>query len=893
MKSGKGWLWKVGIGVFVLAMAGVVANAGVISAGYKDSFGVKADNSLWGWGYNDDTYSMHLLTQDVAVAEAQLGLGPTNTMVNGEYVASPTQSGTAKTWVDVVGGESHGFGIQSDGSLLGWGYDGDPAETYLGYAHFHINHYEQGGALGMGAQLCQVISLVYTNPVVLVETNTPVDVSGTIVVTTTTDLGIFTNSVMNGLTVDRPTQVGTAKTWSQVAAGDNFGLGLQDDGSIWSWGSESMTATLTNPVGYGYGYVYNANGQLGQGDMLVTVTNVVAGYSQSELNQYYTNNGGATNILYLTTTNITTYSTSTNVAHYVRSLNTPTKITAPTSMVNVAAGYNYSAAIGSDGSLRTWGKNHGCAYAVSVSVSNSPFFSGYIHRLILSYNTNLMLGSGDATLIATNVPARVGSETTWASVSAGMIAEFTLAIKKDGSLWGWGNNGAQRTYYWPNGSTEYFDTNSVATNSYVFRTYAYGYLGLGSNVLAATTPTRVGTDNNWAMVSAGNAHGLGLKSDGSIYAWGYNENGRLGLGWAYTPSGRLVLNRGDAYVAVPTRIGTDNDWVFVSAGYNHSLALKSDGSLYAWGANTYAQLGDQSGDACVPVKISSGWGYSSPVIAAELNGGGDYDGDGKTDFVVYDASTGNWTVRLSGAGYALYSLPALLGGPGYKLVTADFDGDGKTDPAVYNESTGTWLVKMSGSGYAQETTVFGGSGYTAVPADYDGDGMAGYAVYNKTTGEWRIYLTGSAYTVLKTGMWAGCVPVPMDYNGDMIAELALYESATGNWQIMLGDTVVSLPSFLGGNNYLAVPMDYDGDRLADPAVYEQSTGVWKIKLSSAGYWTLDSSLYGWSLGGTGYMPTPADYDGDRLADPTVYGLTNGYWFIMASRYGYITIVPVW
>jgi hypothetical protein len=121
--------------------------------------------------------------------------------------------------------------------------------------------------------------------------------------------------------------------------------------------------------------------------------------------------------------------------------------------------------------------------------------------------------------------------------------------------------------------------------------------------------------------------------------------------------------------------------------------------------------------------------------------------------------------------------------------------------------------------------------------------------------------------------------------------LTLYESATGNWQIMLGDTVVPLPSFLGGNNYLAVPMDYDGDRKADPAVYDQLTGVWKIRLSSAGYWMLDSSMYGWVLGGTGYIPTPADYDGDRKADPTVYG--SGYWFIMASSYGYITIVPVW
>ncbi|MDO9542338.1 MAG: hypothetical protein Q7J98_08450 [Kiritimatiellia bacterium] len=846
--TGKSWLWKVGTSVFALAMAGVAANAGVISAGYYDSFGVKADNSLWGWGYDGGTFNNWTdpaKTQTVSIARAQLGLGPTNAMVNGAYVASPTQSGTAKTWLDVVGGLYRGFGIQSDGSLWTWGYDGAPEGTALGsYWGSSDNssslfHYEQRGALGLGAQMRQVITRIYTN------------------ITTSQ---IITNSVMNGLATNQPTQVGSGTSWRQVAAGNDFGLGLQADGSIWSWGSESMTTTPqydTNGVTV-TGYVYQANGQLGQGDMLGTLTNLTS-----------------------------------NIVYYVRALNVPTRITAPTSMIYVAAGSAHSAAVASDGLLWTWGKNQGGTYVASVSVSNyiHPWDTNYyVHQLVPIYNTNRsVLGLGDTTLLATNVPARVGSETTWASVSAGLDAQFTLAIKTDGSLWGWGNNGyAGANYYWLEvggwWNYYYYDQNPTATNTPVFWTYAYGYLGLGSNTLFANTPTRVGTDNNWAMVSAGNAHCLGLKSDGSLYAWGNNGSGRLGIG------------RADTYVAVPTRIGADSDWVFVSAGYDHSLALKSDGALYAWGANTYAALGDQFGSAYEPVKISSGWGYSAPVIAAAENGGGDYDGDHRTDFVIYDASTGNWLVRLSSGGYSLYSLPAMLGGPGYRLVTADFDGDGLTDPAVYQESTATWLVKLSASGYAQVSKVLGGSGYTAVPADYDGDAKADYAVYNKSTGEWRIYLSGSAYTILKTGMWAGCVPVPMDYDGDMKADLMVYEAATGNWQIMLsgyGDAIIPLPSFLGGNNYLAVPMDYDGDGLADPAVYEKSTGVWQIRLSSAGYWKYDSSVYGWTLGGTGYIPTPADYDGDGLADPAVYGVTAAQWTLMLSSYGYVAVTTTW
>jgi len=904
MKTSQGWLWKVAISAVALAMVGVAARADVISAGYYDSFGVKADNSLWGWGYdggNANNYADPSRTQTVSVARAQLGLGTTNDMVtmNGAYVvASPTQSGTAKTWLDVVGGLYCGFGIQSDGSLWAWGYDGTPESTSLG--SFYRYHDEQRGALGMGTQVCQVITSVYAPVTVSTSYSPPHD---KYVYTDT--YPFITNSVMNGLAVNQPTQVGSDKSWRQVAAGNDFGLGLQADGSIWSWGSESITTTHQYDTnGVVTAHVYQANGHLGQGDMLVTSTNSAGGEIYSRVTEHYTNNGMFTPYYLVdVTTNTLTNSMTTNVVHYVRALNAPTKITAPTSMdksaswwSGIAAGQAHGAAIGSDGSLWTWGKNQGGTYVASVYVTNVNYYSNYWnHQLVPIYNTNhSVLGLGDTTLIATNVPAQVGSETNWASVSAGLNAQFTLAIKTDGSLWGWGDNGyAGANYYWlESGWSSYSDQNPSATNTSVFWTYAYGYLGLGSNTLFANIPMRVGTDNNWAMVSAGNVHCLGLKSDGSLYAWGNN-----GGGWWGGSDGRLGLGRSDTYVAVPTRVGADNDWVAVSAGFNHSLAMKSDGSLWAWGNNTYAALGDQSGNAYEPVKISDGWGYSAPVIAAAENGGGDYDGDGKTDFVVYDAATGNWLVRLSTMGYSLYSLDAMLGGPGYGLVTADFDGDGKTDPAVYQESTGTWLIKLSASGHVLVTLEgwLGGTGYTAVPADYDGDGQADPAVYNKSTGEWRMRLSGSAYlTVLKT-LGAGCVPVPMDYDGDLKADLASYESATGNWQVMLSasaDAVV--PFAFGGCNYLAVPMDYDGDGKSDPAVYGEATGVWQIKLSAYGYAVYDSSVHGgWILGGTGYVPTPADYDGDGLADPTVYNSTTGQWTLMLSAYGYSHYTTTW
>ncbi len=104
-----------------------------------------------------------------------------------------------------------------------------------------------------------------------------------------------------------------------------------------------------------------------------------------------------------------------------------------------------------------------------------------------------------------------------------------------------------------------------------------GQLGIGSTELSAT-PVRVGTDTNWVQVEAGSTHAIGLKRDGTIWTWGGNHAGQLGNG---TTASRNT----------PGRVGTDSAWVEVRAGGLFSLARRADGSLWAWGANSKAQLG--------------------------------------------------------------------------------------------------------------------------------------------------------------------------------------------------------------------------------------------------------------------------------------------------------------
>ena len=180
----------------------------------------------------------------------------------------------------------------------------------------------------------------------------------------------------------------------------------------------------------------------------------------------------------------------------------------------------------------------------------------------------------------TYTPTRVGTDNDWIFVSAGGL--HTLGIRADGSLWAWGLNEDGRT-------------------------------GLGIDTGNTLIPTRVGTDNNWVSVSAGSFHSHGIRADGSLWAWGWNSGGRTGLG-IDTLTGTLT----------PTRVGTANNWVSVSAGCSHSLAIRDDDSLWTWGLNALGGTGLDTGTALTPtrvgieynwISVSAGFGHSHGIRA--------------------------------------------------------------------------------------------------------------------------------------------------------------------------------------------------------------------------------------------------------------------------------------
>lgn len=124
----------------------------------------------------------------------------------------------------------------------------------------------------------------------------------------------------------------------------------------------------------------------------------------------------------------------------------------------------------------------------------------------------------------------------------------------------------------------------------------YGQFGTGTTdgtTMNLTSVTQIGSDADWIDVSCGKYHSIALKANGTLWAWGYNNAGQLGDG---TTTNQIS----------PVQIGTDTNWKQFDGGEDFTLAIKTDGTLWAWGNNTYGQFGNGSTTASlIPVQIGT------------------------------------------------------------------------------------------------------------------------------------------------------------------------------------------------------------------------------------------------------------------------------------------------
>jgi alpha-tubulin suppressor-like RCC1 family protein len=243
-----------------------------------------------------------------------------------------------------------------------------------------------------------------------------------------------------------------------------------------------------------------------------------------------------------------------------------------TNWKQVAGGGEYTAAIKTDGTLWTWGRNN-----------------------------NGQLGDNTTTNRSIPVTTFAGGN-NWKQVACG--DSHTEAIKTDGTLWTWGNNTFGQLGINQSGSTTNrttpvttfaggtnwkqvacgrFHTAAIKTDGTLW-TWGYNYAALGNNITGNrfTPVTTFAGGTNWKQVAGASDHTAAIKTDGTLWTWGSNYSGQLGI--------NITSQR---RVPVTTFFGGTN-WKQVFGGDQYTAAIKTDGTLWTWGRNLNGQLGDNT-----------------------------------------------------------------------------------------------------------------------------------------------------------------------------------------------------------------------------------------------------------------------------------------------------------
>jgi alpha-tubulin suppressor-like RCC1 family protein len=318
----------------------------------------------------------------------------------------------------------------------------------------------------------------------------------------------------------------------------------------------------------------------------------------------------------------------------------PTQVGSETTWRQIDSGGANAAATKTDGTLWVWGHSPNNGFFANessanqyrsspvqvgtnttwslVSVSTRKFAAALkTDGTLWSWGVNSSgeLGHGDTANKSS--PVQVGTNTNWSKISAYAESSGTAAIKTDGTLWTWGigyggGTGQNSTTSinsprqigagtnWSLVKGGYYCAAAVKTDGtlWMWGDNTYGTLGLNDRT-NQSSPVQVGTATNWSQVNLSvDRHVLITKTDGTLWAWGDNSNGILGVG-------------DSTFRSSPTQVGSATNWGMVSTGRRSSGAIKTDGTLWTWGIGTYGVLGrNNTSGSQVPVQVGTGTNWS-------------------------------------------------------------------------------------------------------------------------------------------------------------------------------------------------------------------------------------------------------------------------------------------
>ncbi len=259
----------------------------------------------------------------------------------------------------------------------------------------------------------------------------------------------------------------------------------------------------------------------------------------------------------------------------------PTQISSLTDVKAIAAGCYNSMAVKADGTVWTWGNNG--LHNLGIGDAPAP-------DTCRGFNSS---GSGAS---CAKTPVQVVNLTDVKAVAT--FIYMNLALKNDGTVWAWGYEYGGTPVQVPGLA----NVTSIATGGdfaiaseadgtvWAWGTNAYNLL-VDTTASSSLTPVQITELNNVKMVSTGYWTAMALKSDGTVWAWGRNIEGEVGNGTTSTS------------ITTPTQVVDLSDVKMVANGLFTSFALKTDGTVAAWGYNWDAELGIGTYSANSPTPV--------------------------------------------------------------------------------------------------------------------------------------------------------------------------------------------------------------------------------------------------------------------------------------------------